>query len=284
MIRINDLTFGYRKKQKLFDRLTLQAPGGNIYGLLGKNGAGKTTLLKLISGLLHPREGSCEVMGYVPGKRIPDFLREIYFAQEDLYVPPISVRTYVKLNAPFYPKFDQKQFENYMNEFQLDINQKFSGMSFGMKKKTLLSFGMATNCALLILDEPTNGLDIPSKSLFRKLLSAAITPERTFIISTHQVRDLGNLIDPIIILDNGKIIFHQSVESVYDRLLFQMQPFGEEPNGVLYAERVPGGYMTVTDNYIGEASEIDLEVLFNAVISQTEKINQLFQKEVPHEN
>ena len=284
MIRIHDLTFGYRKKQKLFDRLSLQAPAGNIYGLLGKNGAGKTTFLKLISGLLHPREGSCEVMGYVPGKRIPDFLREVYFAQEDLYVPPISVRRYVQLNAPFYPKYDQQQFESYMKEFQLDIDQKFSGMSFGMKKKTLLSFGLATNCALLILDEPTNGLDIPSKSLFRKLLASAISPERTFIISTHQVRDLGNLIDPIIILDNGKIIFHQSVEAVYDRLLFQMQPFGEEPNGVLYAERVPGGYVTVTDNYIGEASEIDLEVLFNAVISQTEKINQLFQKEVGHEN
>jgi len=282
MITLDKLSFSYRKK-KLFDELSLHISAGNIYGLLGKNGAGKTTLMKLLAGLLFPQTGTCEVMGFTPKERDPDMLQEVYFIEEDLHVPAISIGKYLELHAPFYPRFNFNHFLEYLKEFELSQDLKLNKLSYGQKKKVLLCFGLATNCRLLILDEPTNGLDIPSKGQFRKILASAIDDQRTFIISTHQVRDLGTLIDPIIILDQGQIIFDQTLEQINQRLYFHMEYFNEEPENVIYAERVPGGFMCLTENYLGEESDIDIEVLFNAVITQPEKIQSIFSKSVQHE-
>jgi len=291
MVNLSKISFSYkggllkkRPGEPIFDNLDLQlqAGEGQIYGLLGKNGAGKTTLLKLISGLVFPDSGSAEVMSYNPSERHPGMLADIYYVQEELYLPEIKISAYEKFYAPFYPKFSFEQFDYYLREFGLDKERKISNLSHGQKKKVMLSFGMACNSRLLILDEPTNGLDIPSKTLFRKMIANAIAEDRLFIISTHQVKDVANLIDPIIILENGKILFNESVANISQKLSFDLEQGLEEPKGALFSERIPGGYKTVRENQSGRESEIDLEALFNTIVLNPEKINQLFQKEVYH--
>ena len=211
MIEINKLSFGYKNLPRLFADLNLQFAAGSICGLLGKNGVGKTTLLKIIAGLLFPNYGDCHVLGHKPQQRLPQFLQEIYFIPEEFYVPAVTGDTYVHLYAPFYKNFDNKILHNALNEFDLPSNKKLTTLSYGQKKKFLVAFALATNCKLLLLDEPTNGLDIPSKSQFRKLLAAMLTTDKSFIIATHQVRDLESLIDTVVILDEGRIVFNQPI-------------------------------------------------------------------------
>ncbi len=276
MINLNQLSFTYRKRKPLFTDLNLNMEQGNIYGLLGKNGAGKSTLLKIIAGLLHPKSGECEVMGHIPANRHPQFLSELYFVTEELHVPPLKIRQYKDLYAPFYANFSDEQFSSYIQQFDIDENWVMSKLSHGQKKKVILSFGLASNCKLLMMDEPTNGLDIPSKGLFRQIIASAITDERTFIISTHQVRDIANMIDPIIILEDSKILLKETLESITQKLSFNMHFGTEIPANALYHERIPGGYQVVTPNTNGEETEVELESLFNAVVANKAKIQELF--------
>ncbi|MGD2033602.1 MAG: ABC transporter ATP-binding protein [Bacteroidales bacterium] len=277
MIQIENLSFRYDQKQGLFDQLSLKMPPGSIYGLLGKNGAGKTTLLKIISGLLFPKQGEIDVLGYRPMKRYPQFLREIYLITEEFYLPSYTIDLYVRLNSPFYPRFDHGLFQEYVNELHLPRDQKLSAMSYGQKKNFLLSFGLATDCNLLLLDEPTNGLDIPSKSQFRKMVANAIHEKRTFIISTHQVRDMENLIDPVIILDNGKIVFFQDYEEITKKIAITRQSELPDDESLIYSESSLGSYTVVKVNSGSEETNMSLETLFNAVISNTNKINEIFK-------
>lgn len=272
MIKIKDLIFHYNENKPLFENLDLQLQAGNIYGLLGKNGVGKTTLLKLIAGLLFPKKGTCQVFGEEAGKRLPNMLSDIFFIAEDFYLPEISLALYVKLYAPFYPKFDHALFKQNMENFSLTGEQNLGQLSYGQKKKFLLAFGVATNARLLLLDEPTNGLDIPSKSQFRQLLASAVTDDRIFVIATHQVRDMENLIDPIIILDQGKIIFNCGLAKVGQHFLFTTTNDETEIKNALYAEKVLGGYSVILPNTTAEESPLNLEFLFNAVIFSPEKI------------
>lgn len=277
MIHIENLSFSYDKKRVLFDQLDLSLPSGNIYGLLGKNGAGKSTLLKIISGLLFPRQGKLDVVGYNPKDRYPQFLREIYLVTEEFTLPSMYIEHFAQIYSPFYPRFNHHLFQEYLHELNLPRRQKLSAMSYGQKKNFLLSFGLATDCKLLILDEPTNGLDIPSKSQFRKILARAIHEDRSFIISTHQVRDMENLIDPIIIMDEGKIIFFQDCERISNKLAITKQTEIKNPNDLVYYESFLGGYTVVKENTTMEETKLNLEILFNAVIGNKEKMNEIFK-------
>jgi ABC-2 type transport system ATP-binding protein len=278
MIKIEKLTFSYNQKQSLFDELNIDLPAGNIYGILGKNGAGKSTLLYLITGLLFPKNGYIDVMGFQPKDRVPEFLREIYLVTEEFALPPMKMERFVQLYSPFYPRFNHTLFDEYLNEFKLPRDRKLNALSYGQKKNFLLSFGLATDCRLLILDEPTNGLDIPSKSMFRKIIANAIHEERSFIISTHQVRDMENLIDPIIILDEGKIVFFRSTEEISTKLIFTRQAQILNDQGVVYSESSLTGYSVVKENTSMTETNINLEMLFNAVIHTKEKIKEIFNK------
>jgi ABC-2 type transport system ATP-binding protein len=283
MIEIKNLSFSYGKK-KLFKELEVQLKPGNIYGLLGKNGAGKTTFLKLISGLRYPGAGDCRVFDYDPKKRMPGLLREIYFIPEEYYLPPINMSKYVMIYAPFYPRFDLKVFKGYLEEFGLEADNKLTALSYGEKKKFLLAFGISTDCRLFILDEPTNGLDIPAKSQFRRILASAQNDNRIIIVSTHQVRDMENLIDPIIILDDGKIIFNQFIHDISKHLVIKMERELPADSEAIYSADVLGGHVVVKENRLGEESRIELETLFNAVISNSDSINRLFGREENYDN
>jgi len=276
MLQINKLKYHYHKSKPLFEGLNLDIQPGNIYGLLGRNGAGKSTLLKLMTGLLFPKEGEIRLLGHNPANRSADLLADIFFLPEELYVPSVSISSFVEGYSDFYPNFDRKDFDRYLSEFAIPTDHRMDKMSYGQKKKTLISFALATNAKLLIFDEPTNGLDIPSKTKFRKILTGAVSENQTIFISTHQVRDMANLLDPIIILDTGKIIFNQPLEKVTQRLQFELISTMTEPQGALYSERVPGGFYVVNENTTGSETEPDLEILFNAIVANPQKMKELF--------
>ncbi|HNW97385.1 MAG TPA: ABC transporter ATP-binding protein [Bacteroidales bacterium] len=271
MIEIEKLKFGYKKNNILMNDLNLNLQAGYIHGLLGKNGAGKTTLLKQIVGLAFPNEGSCKVMGYEPRHRSPEFLQKIFIVPEEFEMLPVKISKYVNLHAPFYPDFSEELFNKCLEEFEMTSDEKIHNLSFGQKKKVMLSFGIATCTDILLLDEPTNSLDIPSKRTFRKIIASAFREDRLIMISTHQVRDLDSLIDSVIVLHEGKIIFNQKINDVSSKLDFSK--CDEETEKILYSEDLMGGRFGILKNTENHDSKVDLELLFNGVVSNHNEIN-----------
>lgn len=191
MVNVQNVTFSYTKRTELLRNLSLKLEAGRIHGLLGKNGEGKSTLLKLISGLDFPKAGSINTLGFNPEKRHPEMLQEIFFLPEELPQMALSIASYENVYAPFYPNFSAEQFNSYLKEFDIENKKSMlNKLSHGQKKKVFIAFGLATNTKLLLMDEPTNGLDIPSKGQFRRMVASAIDENRCLIISTHQVHDL----------------------------------------------------------------------------------------------
>src|SRR4051812_22104942 len=265
MISVQHLHFGYPKKP-VFKDLSLELKPGFIYGLLGKNGTGKSTLLKNIAGLLFPRQGKVDVMGFNPAKRSPAFLQEVFMVPEEFHMPDIALMDLERHYAPFYPKFDRAQFRKYVAEFNIPLEGSLQKMSYGQKKKVLISLGLATNTSILLMDEPTNGLDIMSKSQFRKVMAGALDENKCVIISTHQVKDLENLIDRITIIDEGAILFDQTMEDVARKLSFRISFDSDEVKKFLYSKAPLRGNAIITANKDGEESKIDLELLYKAII------------------
>jgi len=271
MVTINDLCFKFSKKQQpLFQDLHCELPSGSIVGLLGKNGAGKTTLLKLMIGLLHPTQGTVSIMGQQPEERVPSLLQDMYFLPEEFHHPSVSIKQYAKANSGFYPRFDQALLNRLITDFELPDNKRLNQLSYGQKKKFLISFALSTKCRLLVLDEPTNGLDIPSKSIFRRVMAGSLDEDQLVIISTHQVRDVENLIDRVLMLEKGKFIMQKNIYEISSKLHFATATSPDGDN-VLYSEMVPGGYKVITPQTDGSSS-VDIELLFNAISNGTEKM------------
>jgi ABC-2 type transport system ATP-binding protein len=254
--------------------MSLSLRTGSIYGLLGKNGAGKSTLLKIMCGLLFPSSGTVIVNSHVPGKRQPSFLQTIYLIPEEVYVPPITIKKYISLFSVFYPLFNEKDFYEYLRKLEVEDTGKLNTLSFGQQKKFVIAFALACHTQALILDEPTNGLDIPSKLRFRKLIASEMNEERLIIISTHQIRDLDNLIDHIVIVDEGKLLISASLERIADELTFKtVESMPEEE--IYYTEESFLGTSVVLKNNYNEHTKVNLEHLFNAITGHPE-IAELF--------
>lgn len=275
MIDIKNFSFSYTKTQ-VFDNINLQFQKGAIYGLLGENGVGKTTLLKAISGLLKPTAGSCTVDEQVSFDRQPEFLQNIFLLPDEVPLPDSATpEKFFNDLAPFYPKQSGEMLLHLAGELKVDISRKFKEMSFGQQKKSLLACAMALNTDYLLLDEPTNGLDIPSKADFRRILSERVGEEQTIIISTHQVKDVENMIDPIIIISNNSVLLDASVEKITEKFYFEYG--GQQRPDALYTEMMPGGYLNVlVNNGMGE-SQLNIEGLFNAVLRNSAMIKNLFE-------
>jgi ABC-2 type transport system ATP-binding protein len=277
MIEIKSIDFAYSKKQKLFQDLNLSMQSGHIYGLLGKNGAGKTSLLKILSGLRFPQKGSVEVLAFRAEFRKPEMLREIYFLPEEIFTPMLKIRQLTNVYASFYPNFSLEQYNAYLEEFDITNRDLYiNKLSHGQKKKVLIAFALACNTKILLMDEPTNGLDIPSKSIFRKVMASAATEDRLVLISTHQVRDLHSLIDSIIILDNGEIVVNEPDERITQKLCFQAADGDVDEKEVLYLEENLRGNLIVTENKHQIESHLDLELFFNAVMANKKRIKEIF--------
>jgi ABC-2 type transport system ATP-binding protein len=277
MIDIENVEFSYSSKTKLLSGLDLKLESGHIHGLLGKNGEGKSTLLKLISGLVFPINGKIDVMGFEPRKRKPEMLQEIFFLPEELPQILLSIEKYEKVYAPFYPNFNSEQFDQYLKEFEIESKKaSLNKLSQGQKKKIMIAFGLATNTKLLLLDEPTNGLDIPSKGQFRRMAAAAIDENRCMLISTHQVRDLDSLIDGIIIMEGHEIVFNEPIDNITKKLIFKISENKETDDTFIYGETTLQGFYQVCENKTNKDSRLDIELLFNAVVSEKKRIKQLF--------
>ena len=277
MIEIKNLCFGYKKSKNVLENVNLNLKKGRIHGLLGKNGIGKSTLLKLIGGLVFPDSGAIKVGTFTPSERKVAFLSDLFFLPEELFELNITIDKFVKLNSVFYPNFSKSDFENYLQEFEIsDTKQSLKKLSYGTKKKVLISFGLACHCKLLLFDEPTNGLDIPSKSQFRKVILRAMTDETCVIISTHQVRDLHNLIDTVLILDEKNVLLNATSEEVCNKLFFGICDTTQSTEEMLYSEDDVRGLKFVKENTENEESELDIEILFNAALANKEKFRELF--------
>lgn len=275
MIEISQLTFGYGK-HKLFDKLTLSLKPGHIYGLLGMNGAGKSTLLKNIAGLVFPWSGTCTVNGVNADKRLPSFLQELFFVPEEVYLPSVNAKQFAESTGHFYPNFNLGQFFNILNEFDVPIDRLLTNLSFGQQKKMIIAFGLSTNTSLLIMDEPTNGLDIPSKAQFRKIIASALTENRCIVISTHQVRDLDNLIDTVLVLHNRQIVLASGLDEIADKVNFSSISIDSTDH--IYAEENMSGLYAITENINGSYTKVDMELLFNAIISNNTQLIEILNK------
>jgi len=277
MITIKDLTFWYSRQIRIFEKLSLELDSGHIYGLLGKNGAGKTTLLKLICGLSFPKSGTVTIDGMIPAKREPAFLADIFFVPEEISLPSLSPGKFADIHGGFYPAFDPAQFKGFLEKFEVDTDQNFSGMSYGQKKKAMIAFALATNTRYLFLDEPTSGMDIPSKAAFRSMVAASFSEERTIMLSTHMVRDLESLIDSVLILENRKIILNQPLEKIAQKLTFGHSALSSSTGEMIYSAKSELGPTTISLNPSGIEGNVDIEALFNACITVPDKLSTCFE-------
>ena len=273
MIKIQNLAFSYGKNEVL-KNISMDLEPGRIYGLLGENGVGKTTLLTLLCGLKKTQEGTISADGHDPYKREPVLLQDQYYLPDE--VAPVNDKaiSWAKASGKFWPEFSMKKFEAILPEFEVDPQQKMNAMSAGQLKKTYIAFALACHTRYLYLDEPTNGLDIPSKSQFRSALMKYTREDSTIVISTHQVRDLENIIDPIIILDRRDVLLNATIEQIADKLYFD---YGTtlHPDS-LYSEQLPGGFIQVLPNAEGADSKVNIEALFNTVHKHKELVKNLF--------
>ncbi len=278
MIDIRGLEYRYKRQTKLLSGINLQIYSGRINGLLGKNGEGKSTLLKLVSGLLFPIEGKINVLGNEPRLRNPKLLQDLYFLPEELPDTKLSVEAFEQVYAPFYPNFSSSTFYKHLSEFTIDIKtSNINELSYGQKKKFMIAFGMATCAKVILMDEPTNGLDIPSKRQFRRMVASAINDNCCIVISTHQVLDLENLIDNIIIMDEHQIVFNETVDNITKKLLFRATDSFEKNDEIIYSEDSLSGYNQVLANKNSEESKLDIELLFNAVTFDKNKIKKILK-------
>lgn len=273
MIEIKDLAFSYGKTPVL-KSITTTLEEGRIYGLLGENGVGKTTLLTLLCGLKKVCSGSITTDGQNPFDRTPTLLQNQFYLPDEVLPIAMKAECFAKERGAFWPDYDHSKFLEIMKEFENDPAKKMNQMSAGQLKKTYISLALACGCKYIFMDEPTNGLDIPSKTQFRSAIMKYTTDDSTIVISTHQVRDLENIIDPIIILDRQDVLLNASVEEITSKLYFdygtQLHPES------LYSEQLPGGFIQVYPNTTGEDSKINVEALFNAVHKNKELIKGMF--------
>lgn len=275
MITVKQLSFGYTRRRTIFDSLSLELPKGSIVGLLGRNGEGKTTLLKLLYGQLLRRQGELKVLDSDPKHRAVSFLQQVYLLPEEFRVPPISIRSFFDISAPFYPNYDEAVAKELIDIFGLQWDMNLKKISQGQKKKALIAFALSLRVPLLLLDEPTNGLDIPSKGEFRRAVARYTSDEQTILISTHQVRDLEQLIDRVLIMERGSIFCNATVADITERLSFRLIT-PELANKALYSEPSAVGTVGILPNDGNEDGESNysMELFFNAVISERDRILQ----------
>ncbi len=273
MIEIKDLAFSYGKTP-ILKSITTTLEEGRIYGLLGENGVGKTTLLTLLCGLKKVCSGSITTDGQNPFDRTPTLLQNQFYLPDEVLPIAMKAECFAKERGAFWPDYDHAKYLEIMKEFENDPAKKMNQMSAGQLKKTYISLALACGCKYIFMDEPTNGLDIPSKTQFRSAIMKYTTDDSTIVISTHQVRDLENIIDPIIILDRQDVLLNATVEEITSKLYFdygtQLHPES------LYSEQLPGGFIQVRPNTTGEDSKINVEALFNAVHKNKELIKGMF--------
>lgn len=282
MLTISNLSFRYpRNKQCVIDDFSLSIDKGGVFGLLGPNGAGKSTLLYLISGLIFPQSGQVTFKGLDTRRRLPETVNDIFIVPEELTLPDIRLEQYVKINAPFYPNFSAEDLRHHLETFEAThlSTQKLSRLSMGQKKKIYMCFALACNTSLLLMDEPTNGLDIPGKVAFRRFVTSSATDDRIIIISTHQVRDIDRILDHVIIINDRRLLLNESINSINSKLAFLNTSDSQLIDSALVAQPGLGSTQIILPNDGSFDTEVNLETLFELVSSRPDLINRLFNSQ-----
>lgn len=274
MITIENTSYGYKSNPLIFNNISLEI-GNGIYGLLGENGVGKTTLMHLICGLLFPKNGKCSIDGRNTAERQSEGLARYFFLPEELQMPTESIASFAARHSVFYPHFNQEEFDLNLEELKINRKQKLSSVSYGQQKKAMLAYAFALHTPYTLLDEPTNGLDITSRQVLKRIISRSMDDESTLLISTHQAHDFENLLDHLIILGKGEILLNRSLDEISNRLLFARTDILPEES--IYSEENLSGYFSIIPNEDGEENTPDIELLYKAVLQQPEKIQSMFQ-------
>ena len=247
MIKVENLSFTYPKsKHMVLHDFSFSLEAGRVYGLLGRNGAGKSTLLYLITGLLTPKKGKIMYHDINVRSRLPMTLQDMFLVPEEFELPSISLKKYIDLNAPFYPNFSKEDMYKYLHCFEMDM------------------------------DEPTNGLDIPGKSQFRKFMASGMTDNKTIVISTHQIRDIDKMLDSVMIMDESRVLLNESTVHICEKLCFKESDDRSLIDKALFAVPSLHGNSLLLLNEHNEDSDINIELLFNAILAQPQKIANLF--------
>jgi len=267
MIEAKNLEYSYQgPNQSLFDNLSFNIQEGHIYGLLGNNGAGKSTLLYLLTGLIRPGAGEVLLDKQNIRQRKLESLSRFVILPEEIDLPEVPANTFLKINSSFYENFSKTDFYHYMELLDVSRNMNIGSMSMGQRKKFYISFLLACHTKYVIMDEPTNGLDINSKSNFRKVISMASSQNQTIIISTHQVHDIHNLIDRILILHNKRILLDKSIIEISEKLKFIGTSDPEIISSALYHESTLSGVNTILPvKEDDEETEVDIELLYKGL-------------------
>ncbi len=262
----------------MVDDFSLDLGEGGIYGLLGPNGAGKSTLLYLISGLLTPKSGRVTIKGIDSSSRLPETLSDIFIVPEELTLPAVRLDAYVKMNAPFYPRFSHEDLQRHLSTFEVNdiARYKLSSLSMGQKKKIFMCFALACNTSLLLMDEPTNGLDIPGKAAFRRFIASSASDDRIIVISTHQVRDIDRILDHVIIMNNRSLLLNETINAITDRLAFLNTSDRELIDRALVAQPGIGNAQIIVPNDGSYDTEVNLETLFELATTRRDVIDSLF--------
>ena len=277
MIKVENLSFTYPKsKHMVLHDFSFSLEAGRVYGLLGRNGAGKSTLLYLMTGLLTPKKGKIMYHDINVRSRLPMTLQDMFLVPEEFELPSISLKKYIDLNAPFYPNFSKEDMYKYLHCFEMDMDVNLGALSMGQKKKVFMSFALATNTSLLLMDEPTNGLDIPGKSQFRKFMASGMTDNKTIVISTHQIRDIDKMLDAVMIMDESRVLLNDSTVHICEKLCFKESDDRSLIDKALFAVPSLHGNSLLLLNEHNEDSDINIELLFNAILAQPQKIANLF--------
>ena len=274
MINIENLSFCYQKKgcknanKNVFDLNIKNAQiGPGIHLLLGENGAGKTTLLHVIAGLLFAQKGTCKIDGNDISRRQPSDMSKVFFMPEDISFPAKSINDFAKIHSPFYPTFSKELFRQNLETFHLTGDEELSSLSLGIRKKANIAYVMALGTDIILLDEPTNGLDINAKKELLKIMVSSIREDQTVIISTHTVWDLKNLFESVMMLNRGELLLSMSNEEIISKISFMV---GNAPSpDALYTERDINGYHWIEKNVDGIETETNFALLYSALMSDT---------------
>ena len=277
MIKVENLSFTYPKsKHMVLHDFSFSLEAGRVYGMMGRNVAGKSTLLYLMTGLLTPKKGKIMYHDINVRSRLPMTLQDMFLVPEEFELPSISLKKYIDLNAPFYPNFSKEDMYKYLHCFEMDMDVNLGALSMGQKKKVFMSFALATNTSLLLMDEPTNGLDIPGKSQFRKFMASGMTDNKTIVISTHQIRDIDKMLDSVMIMDESRVLLNESTVHICEKLCFKESDDRSLIDKALFAVPSLHGNSLLLLNEHNEDSDINIELLFNAILAQPQKIANLF--------
>jgi ABC-2 type transport system ATP-binding protein len=200
------------------DGVDLTIDAGNVVGLIGPNGAGKTTLLRALLGLT-TYDGDVQVLGHSPLRHRQDMMEEVCFIADTAVLPRwMRVAELLDYVAGTHPRFHRDQAEAYLATTDVKPNRRVGDLSKGMTVQLHLALVMAIDARLLILDEPTLGLDILfRKRFYEQLINDYFDGERTIVVSTHQVEEIQNILTHVLFLDRGRVILHESMTRLEER-------------------------------------------------------------------